>query len=292
MESIGFIGLGHMGSKMVERLLKAGHTVIGYNRTKEKAAPLITLGMQWADSPGDVIKACNITFMSLTNDKAVSATVEGENGILSAITKEKLLVDMSTVAPDFSRNIAKKLAAKNAHLLDAPVSGNPVMVEKGLLTIMVGGDPAQFNRVQSILEAIGSKVFYVGDGGKALVLKLAINMSLAVQFHVFSEGMLMVEKAGIDMKKAIEIIQESAIASPGLKQRAPYIINPPEHSLFSIKLMQKDLLLALDYARQQGIPLLNTAITNEALTVACGQNYGDDDISILYKSLKQMSETK
>ena len=133
MESVGFIGLGNMGSKMVERLLKAGHTVIGYNRTKEKALPLIKLGMQWAESPKEVVKACNITLMSLTDDKAISAIMEGENGILSAITKGKLLVDMSTVSPDFSRSIANKIAANQAHLLDAPVSGNPVMVEKGLV---------------------------------------------------------------------------------------------------------------------------------------------------------------
>ena len=292
MNSVGFIGLGSMGSKMVGRLLIAGHTVIGFNRTKEKALPLIELGMQWAESPGEVISACDITLMSLTNDKAISAIVEGENGILSAITKGKLLVDLSTVSPNFSCSIAKKLAANQAHLLDAPVSGNPVMVEKGLATIMVGGDPTEFTRVKPILESIGSKVFYVGKNGQALTLKLAININLAVQFYAFSEGMLLIQKAGVDMNKAIEIIQQSAIASPNIQQRAPYILTPPEHSLFSIKLMQKDLDLALEQGRNLGIPLLTTAITNEALTAACGQNYGDEDLSILFTSIKQMLEVK
>src|ERR1700722_1252866 len=108
MEPVGFIGLGHMGSKMVERLLKAGHTVVGNNRTKEKALPLIKLGMQWAESPREVVQACTITLMSLTDDKAISAILEGDNGILSAITKGKVLVDLSTVSPNFSRNIANK----------------------------------------------------------------------------------------------------------------------------------------------------------------------------------------
>lgn len=242
MESIGFIGLGHMGSKMVERLLKAGHTVIGYNRTKEKALPLIKLGMQWADSPKDVVKACNITLMSLTNDKAISAIIEGENGILSVLTKGKLLVDLSTVSPDFSKGLAKKVAERNAHLLDAPVSGNPIMVENGVVTIMVGGDNNEFARVKPILEAIGSKVFYVGENGQALFLKLAININLGAQFYAFSEGMLLIQKAGLDMNKAVEIIQQSAIASPNIKQRAPYILTPPEQALFSIKLMQKDCI--------------------------------------------------
>jgi 3-hydroxyisobutyrate dehydrogenase-like beta-hydroxyacid dehydrogenase len=292
METIGFIGLGNMGSKIVGRLLKAGHTVIGFNRTKEKALPLIKLGMQWAESAREVVKACNITLLSLTDDKAILAMIEGEHGILSAITKGKLLVDMSTVSPNFSRSIANKLAANQAHLLDTPVSGNPVMVEKGLVTIMVGGDHNEFTRVQPILESIGSKVFYVGENGQALVLKLAINISLAVQFYAFSEGMLLIQKAGVDMNKAIEIIQQSAIASPNIQQRAPLILTPPEQPLFSIKLMQKDLLLALEQGRQLGVPLHSTAITNEALTAACGQNYGDADLSILFTSIKQMLEIK
>ncbi len=292
MEPIGFIGLGNMGSKIVERLLKAGYTVIGYNRTKEKSLPLTKLGMQWADSPREVVAACDITLMSLTDDKAISAMIEGEDGILAAKMNGKLLVDMSTVSPNFSRNIANRLAANQAHLMDAPVSGNPLMVEKGLATIMVGGDHASFIRVKPILESIVAKVFHVGGNGQALVLKLAINISLAVQFYAFSEGMLLVEKAGIDMNKAIEIIQESAIGSPGIKQRAPYILKPPEQALFSIKLMQKDLLLALEQGRQLGIPLLNTAMANEALNVACGQNYGGEDLSILFTSMKKTLELK
>ena len=292
MEPVGFIGLGNMGSKIVGQLLKAGYAVIGYNRTKEKAIQLIKLGMQWADSPIDVVRACNITLMSLTDDEAVLAVMESEHGILSALKNGKLIVDMSTVSPNFSRSIANKIAANQAFMLDAPISGNPLMIEKGLATIMVGGDHANFFRVKPILETIGSKIFYVGENGQALVLKLAINISLAAQFYVFSEGMLLIQKAGIDMKQAIEIIQQSAIASPGIQQRAPYILAPPEIPLFSIKLMQKDLLLVLEQGRQFGIPLLNAAITNEALTAACGQNLGEEDLSILFTSIKQMSEKK
>ena len=292
MEPVGFIGLGNMGSKIVGQLLKAGYAVIGYNRTKEKAIQLIKLGMQWADSPIDVVRACNITLMSLTDDEAVLAVMESEHGILSALKNGKLIVDMSTVSPNFSRSIANKIAANHAFMLDAPISGNPLMIEKGVVAIMVGGDHANFLRVKPILESIGSKIFYVGENGQALILKLAINISLAAQFYAFSEGMLLIQKAGIDMKQAIEIIQQSAIASPGIQQRAPYILTPPEIPLFSIKLMQKDLLLVLEQGRQFGIPLLNAAITNEALTAACGQNLGEEDLSILFTSIKQMSEKK
>lgn len=288
MEAIGFVGLGNMGSKVVQRLLKAGHKVIGYNRTKEKATPLIALGMQWADSPREVAKLCKITFMSLADDKAVSTVFEGEQGLLPEVINGKLLIDMSTVSPSLSQRIANKIASNQGHMLDSPISGNPTILEQGLVTIMVGGEHAHFIKVKPILESISSKVFYVGENGKALVLKLAINISLAVQFYAFSEGMLLAQKAGLDMNKAIEIIQQSAIASPGIKQRAPFILSPPEHSLFSIKLMQKDLLLALEQGRELGLPLLTASLTNEALTAACGQGYCEEDLSILFQSIKQM----
>lgn len=288
METIGFIGLGNMGSKMVSQLLKAKYKVIGYNRTKEKAIPLTKLGMQLAESPRDVVKACNITLMSLSNDQAVLEIMEGEQGVLSELKNGKLLIDTSTVSPNLSRSIANKIASNQAHMLDVPVSGNPVMIEQGSATFMVGGDENNFLQVKPVLESITSKVFYIGKNGQALILKLAINISLAAQIYAFAEGMLLVEKSGIDMDKAVEVIQQSAIASPNIKLRAPYILRPPEKSAaFHVKLLQKDLLLALDQGRELGVPLLNAAIANEALTAACGQNLGNEDLSILFKSIKQ-----
>jgi 3-hydroxyisobutyrate dehydrogenase-like beta-hydroxyacid dehydrogenase len=167
------------------------------------------------------------------------------------------------------------------------------MIEQGSATFMVGGDENNFLQVKPVLESITSKVFYIGKNGQALILKLAINISLAAQIYAFAEGMLLVEKSGIDMDKAVEVIQQSAIASPNIKQRAPYIFRPPEKSAaFHVKLLQKDLLLALDQGRELGVPLLNAAIANEALTAACGQNLGNEDLSILFKSIKQAFEKK
>lgn len=292
MESIGFIGLGHMGSKLVERLINAGYTVIGHNRTKAKAEPLIKRGMRWAGTPREVVNSCNISLMSLTDDEAVSTIIDGKDGIFSAISSGKMLIDMSTISPKLSRNIAKRISEKHAHMLDAPISGNPLMVEKGQATIMVGGDHSEFMRAQPILESISSKVFYIGENGQALVLKLAINISIGVQLYALSEGMLLVQKSGIDMNKAVDVILQSAIASPNIQQRAPCLLNPSEQTLFSIKLLQKDILLALEEGRHLGVPLLNTAITNEALTAACSQNYADADIAVMFKSIKQMLERK
>ncbi len=292
MEKIGFIGLGKMGSQLCVRLLKAGHTVIGYNRTKEKAKPLIKLGMKWADTPKEIIQACSIIFMSLTDDKAVSAIMEGSDGLLSAMKSGKLLIDMSTVSPETSRKFASEIQNKEAQMLDAPISGSPISVEQGKAMIMVGGDYEIFMSAKSILESICPNVFYVGKNGTALLLKLAINANLAVQFHAFSEGVLLVQKAGLDLKNAIEIMTHSAMASPGVQYRAPYILSPPDDPLFTIKMMQKDLLLALEQGRELGVPLLNTALTNEILTLACAQNYGDEDLAFLYQSMKKSLEKK
>lgn len=292
METIGFIGLGNMGSQLVMRLLKAGHSVIGYNRTKDKATPLFELGMHWADSPNKVVDKCSIILMSLSNDQAVSEIVEGKNGLLSSSLNNKIIIDMSTISPETSRKMATQIHAIKGIMCDAPISGNPVMVKDGKATIMVGGDLASFKKVKPILESIAPNVFYIGENGHALYLKLAININLAVQFHVFSESVLLIKKAGLDIQNAIEIMKHSAIASPGIQQRASYILSPLKETLFAIKLMQKDLLLALDQGRKLEVPLVNAALTNEALTSANGLGYSDKDLSLLFEAMEQMQEKK
>ncbi len=289
-ETIGFIGLGQMGSQLVTRLINAGYTVLGYNRTKDKANSLIEVGMQWADSPVKLAEKCSVIFLSLSDDHAVDEIVEGKEGLLSTSLNDKLIIDMSTISPEISIKLANKIHASKGAMLDAPISGNPVMVKEGKATIMVGGDENYFTKAKPILESLCSNVFYVGKNGQALYLKLAININLAVQFHVLSESILLIKKAGLDLKNAIEIINHSAIASPGIQQRAQYILSPPAEQLFTIKLMQKDVLLALEQGRKLGIPLLNAAITNEALTSANGLGYGEKELSSLFKAMQQMLE--
>lgn len=290
MEKIGFIGLGKMGSQLSSRLLKAGYSMTIYNRTKEKAAPLIDLGMQWVDSPKKVIQLCSIVFMSLTDNQAVSEIVEGKDGLLSGATSGKLVIDMSTISPEMSQQLAAKFRENHGQMLDAPISGNPVAVKNGTATIMVGGDATAFLKAKPILESITPEVFYVGENGHALFLKLAININLAAQFSAFSESVLLIQKAGLNIQNALEIMKHSAIASPGIQQRAPLILSPPSEPLFTIKMMQKDLLLSLDHGRKLGIPLLNTALTNEILTSATGLDYGEKDLSQLFQAMVEMTK--
>jgi 3-hydroxyisobutyrate dehydrogenase-like beta-hydroxyacid dehydrogenase len=226
--------------------------------------------------------------MSLTDDQAVSEIVEGKDGLLSESTNGKIVIDMSTISPETSRKLAAKILANQGNMLDAPISGNPIMVKEGTATIMVGGDNTVFIRVKPILESISHKVFYVGENGHALFLKLTININLAAQFYAFCESLLLLKKAGLNIQNAIEIIKNSAIASPNIQQRASLILSPPEDSLFTIKMMQKDLLLALDQGHKQGTPLLNTALANEALTAANGLGYSEKDVSQLFQAMQQM----
>src|SRR4029077_1888132 len=171
--NLGFVGLGVMGSRMVKRLLDAGHGVTGYNRTKSKAQWLLYAGMKWGDTPRSVAKAAEITITMVTNTQALQAVTSGPDGILAGLAEGKIYIDMSTVSPAASRELAKQVEAKGAQMLDAPVSGSVSTLEEGKLSIMVGGRKETFGRVLPILEAIGPKVTYVGANRLAVSMKIA-----------------------------------------------------------------------------------------------------------------------
>ena len=205
MANLGFVGLGVMGSRMAKRLLDAGHTVTGHNRTRSKAQWLVDAGMGWADSPRAVAEAAEITLSMVTNTAALRAITEGPDGLLAGLGAGKIYVDMSTVNPAASRALAAEVAARGAQMLDAPVSGSVSTLEEGKLSVMVGGDAAAFEKVLPILQAIGPKVTHVGGNGLAVSMKIAANLSLAVQMLAFSEGVLLAEKSGIKRKVAVEV---------------------------------------------------------------------------------------
>ena len=227
MAELGFVGLGAMGSGVVRRLLGAGHTVTVWNRTREKADPLLGAGARWAESPRAVAESSEIVFTMVTDTAAVQAVTEGPDGILAGLVPGTTYVDMSTVSPAHTRALAEKVAALGARMLDAPVSGSVITLEQGKLSIMVGGDAEAFERVQPVLQAIGPRVVYVGPSGTAVTMKIAINLSLAVQMLAFSEGVLLGEKAGIARERAVEVMLASVIASPMLAYRGPFVVEWP-----------------------------------------------------------------
>ena len=292
MANLGFVGLGVMGSEMVLRLLEKGHTLTGYNRTRSKAARLLDKGMKWAGSPREVAEASDFTFSMVTNSPALEMIVEGPDGILAGLALGKVLIDMSTVSPEFSRSVAAKVRAKGADMVDAPVSGSVITLQEGKLSVMVGGRKDTFDRVKRLLLDIGPKVTYVGDNGLALVIKIAANLSLAVQMLAFSEGILLAEKSGISREVAVEVLTNSAIASPMVKYRGPFVLKLPAEAWFNVNMMQKDVLLALDLGRTLDVPMPTTAITNEFLTAARGMGLVHEDFAVLFDVLANMSGVK
>ena len=289
MAELGYVGLGVMGGGIARRLLDAGHTVTGWNRTREKAQPLLDAGMAWADTPREVAERSEIVFTMVTNTAAVKAVTEGPDGILAGLSPGKVYADMSTASPDNSRAIAARVAELGAHMLDAPVSGSVITLEQGKLTVMVGGDADVFARVLPVLEAIGPKVFHVGPNGAAVTIKIASNLQLAVQMLAFSEAVLIAEKSGIPREKAVEVLLGTVIASPMVTYRGPFVLEQPEEAWFDVNMMQKDMNLALELGRQLDVPLPTTAITNEFLTAARGMGLADKDFAILFDVLAAMA---
>ena len=289
MANLGFIGLGVMGSQMVNRLLDKGHAVTGYNRTRAKAQWLIDRGMKWADSPRAVAAAADVTFAMVTNVAALQAIADGPDGLLAGLSPGKVFVDISTVSPAASRALAARVRERGADMLDAPVSGSVITLQEGKLSVMVGGRRETFERVKPLLLDIGPKVTYVGNNGLALSMKIATNLSLAVQMMAFSEGVLLAEKSGIARETAVDVLTHSAIASPMIQYRGPFVLRMPEEAWFDVNMMQKDMLLAMELGRQLNVPLPTTAASNEFLTAARGMGWEKKDFAVVFDVLAQMS---
>ena len=289
MAELGYVGLGVMGSAIVRRLLAAGHDVTVWNRTREKAEPLLAAGARWADTPRAVAAASEIVFTMVTNTGAVRAVTEGDDGILAGLGAGRIYIDMSTASPANTRALADQVAAAGAEMLDSPVSGTSITVEQGKASLMVGGSDDAFARAKPVLEAIGPRVIHVGPSGTAVTMKIAVNLSLAVQMLAFSEGVLLAEKSGISREKAVEVMLASVIASPMVAYRGPLVLGHPEEVWFDCRMMQKDMNLALELGRQLQVPLPTTAVTNELLSAANGMGIGARDFAVLFDVLAALS---
>jgi 3-hydroxyisobutyrate dehydrogenase-like beta-hydroxyacid dehydrogenase len=269
---LGFVGLGAMGALIVRRLMDAGHTVTGWNRAREKAAPLIAAGMRWADTPRVVAATSEIVFSIVTDAEAVRAVALGEHGVIAGLRKGGVYIDMSTIAPDASRAVAAEFAKAGSIMLDAPISGSPVTVTQGNASVMVGGDAAAFERVKPVLLAIGPKVSRIGANGLACQMKIAVNLLLMVEVIAFGEAVALAEKGGVQRDIAVDAILKSVAASPVLGYRGPFILEGkmPAVPLADVTLQQKDMLLALDLGRKLGSPVPLAAAANEMMNACRG----------------------
>jgi 3-hydroxyisobutyrate dehydrogenase-like beta-hydroxyacid dehydrogenase len=284
---IGFVGLGNMGGNMAARYLAAGYPVCGEAMRRDEVQDLIDDGLRWRATPREVAESAEIVFTSVPNDVVLQEVASGPEGILAGLGAGKTWVDVSTVSPRMSREMAERVRGTGAVMLDAPVSGSVPQVQSGTLTIMIGGDRRAYEGVEPVLRELGTPT-HVGANGQGLILKLAINISLAVQVLALSEGLLIAERDGVDRELALEVMTGSPIGSPMLKARAPFVLDLPEDAWFDVGLMHKDIRLALEAAAELNVPVPSARAADEVLTEAGELGYEHRDIAAIFEVLGKL----
>jgi 3-hydroxyisobutyrate dehydrogenase-like beta-hydroxyacid dehydrogenase len=287
---VGFVGLGAMGQLIVLRLIAAGHSVTGWNRSRGKAETLITSGMKWADTPREVAEQSGIVFSIVTDTNAVEAVALGANGIISGLNRGGIYIDMSTIEPERSRAVAAQFAKAGSVMLDGPISGSPVTVKAGQASIMIGGDQAAFERAKPVLLAIGPKVTRIGGNGMACQMKIAINLLLMVEVICFGEAVALAEKGGVDRAIAVDAVLKSVAASPVLGYRGPFILegNMPKTPLADVNLQQKDMKLALGEGRRLGSPTPLAEVANRMMDACREHGLAHNDFVIAHEVYRRM----
>ncbi len=287
---LGFLGLGAMGQLIVPRLMAAGHEVTGWNRSREKAEPLVSQGMRWAETPKAVAEKSDIVFSIVTDAKAVRAIALGADGIVAGLKPGDIYIDMSTIDPDSSRAVAAEFSRSGSIMLDGPLSGSPVTVKAGQASIMVGGDEEAFERAKAVLLAIGPKVTRIGRQGLACQMKIAVNLLLMVEVIAFGEAVALAEKGGVSREAAVDAILKSVAASPVLGYRGPFILDGkmPEVPLADVTLQQKDMILALDLARKLGSPTPLAAAANEMMNACRGLGIDANDFVVAHRAYRML----
>jgi 3-hydroxyisobutyrate dehydrogenase-like beta-hydroxyacid dehydrogenase len=289
--NIGWLGLGSMGSLVVERLLDAGRAVTGWNRTAAKAEPLVAKGMRGAGSPREVAEQSDVLLSMLTDAAAVKAVARGPDGLIAGLRPGAVYADMSTISPDASRAIAREVDGAGATMLDAPVSGSPTTLEQGKLAIMIGGPEEALEQIRPVLLDIGPTITRIGPNGTAVQTKIAINLALVVQVIAFCEGVALAEQGGVEREVVVDAMLKSVISSPVLGYRGPFILEGrmPEEPLADVTLQQKDMLLALEEGRRMGSPVPLTAAANEMLNAARGMGIDKHDFVVVHRVYRALA---
>lgn len=291
MSKIGFIGLGDMGQVIVPRLLEAGHTVTGWNRSLGKSKGLEDAGMMIASTPAEAAKNADIVLSIVTDGNAVKDVSLGENGIITSLNKEAIYLDMSTISPEVSRFVSEEFDKRGLQMMDAPLSGSPVTVVQGSASIMVAGKKECYEKVYDTLLAIGPKVSYIGSNGLAVQTKLSINLLLMVEVIAFGEAVAMAEKGGVDRQVVVDAILNSVATSPVLSYRGPFILDGkmPEKPLADVALQQKDMTLVLEQSRLLASPAPLAAAANDMMNASRGMGLGHHDFVVAHRAYKKMN---
>jgi 3-hydroxyisobutyrate dehydrogenase len=288
-ESIGFIGLGLMGRGMARNLLKVGFTLRVWNRTASRMTELAPDGAIPTRSPADLAAQCDVIFICVSDTPDVEAVITGENGVIHGIKPGSLVVDMSTINPQATRALTAQLAAKNAFMLDAPVSGGSEGAAKGALTIMVGGDADQVTRAMRYFQAMGKTITHVGGHGDGQMVKLVNQILVVGHALAMSEALLLAQAAGLDLGKTLAAVGGGAAGSWMLANRGPQILARDWRPGFSIDLQQKDVRLVLQAADQLGVPLLGTGLIFQLYRALQAEGLGAEGNHALIKALEKMA---
>ncbi len=287
--NVAFVGLGTMGEPMVRNLVKAGHCVTVYNRTGDKAQRLEkAVGVVATNSPSQAAEAADIIITCVSDSPDVEAVVLGEGGIVYGARPGSLLIDMSTISPNVTRRIAEALQEKEIAMLDAPVSGGSEGAQQGTLSIMVGGQAADVARAMPVLEAMGRTITHVGPIGAGQTTKAINQIIVAGTYWSVAEGMSLGLKAGLDMEKVVQAVGSGAAGSWGLTNRSSNMIDNDYPLGFRMRLHQKDLKIALETARELGMPLPVAAYVEQVETGLIAKGYGDEDVSAIARSVREM----
>ena len=287
--AVGFIGLGIMGQPMAMNLVKAGYRLAVYNRTRDKADLLEKAGARVAASPAEAARDAEYIVSIVSDTAAMEEVVLGPSGILQTIRPKAVLIDSSTISPSASRRFACHLAGKGAEMLDAPVTGSKHGAEKGELTFMIGGEKTTLERALPLLRALGKKHIYCGQNGAGLAAKLAQNAIQATTLEIFCEGFVLATKAGVRPETMFEIVQSSMARASLTDFKAPFIFKGDFTPYFPLKLMHKDLELAMESAYAQGVPMPATAAVKEVYAAAKAKGKGAMDYAAVVTFLEELA---
>jgi 3-hydroxyisobutyrate dehydrogenase len=284
---IGFIGLGTMGAPMAGRLLEAGHDVTVHNRTREREVPLAERGAARAATPRDAARGADLVITMVSDTPDVEAVLLGPEGAVHGLASGAVVIDMSTIAPSATRAMAAALAERGVSLLDAPVSGGSEGAHKGTLSIMVGGDATALDRVRDVLAALGTTITHVGPVGSGQVVKAMNQVIIAGTYAAVAEGIALALAAGVDVEAAHRAVMGGAAGSWVLAQRGPNMIRNEYPLGFRVRLHRKDLGIALESAREAGVPMPVAAYVEQLETGLIRRGHGDEDVSAIARAVRE-----
>ena len=289
MKRIGLIGTGLMGQPMARRLLEGGYPLTVWNRTTQRAKPLLEAGAVWTDSPKTAAQASDVVMTMVADSKASEEVICGKNGVLEGSHPGLILIDMGSIAPEVSRSIALRAKGKGVPMLDAPVTGNPKVASEGKLGIMAGGPRETFDACLPIFEKMGIKIVYVGENGAGTTLKLINNLILGIAIEAVAEAFVLARKVGIDPQKVIEITSVGGARTGAMETRGPRMARREFSAHFSTHNMYKDLSSVMKLAEEAGVSLPATSISMEMLRAAKSQGKGDLDSCVVVTVLEGLA---